>query len=265
MNSFSSLLFLFLSGLKRDKVLWSLGVVSLLFVVSIPIFSLFSMRQVQELAVTLSLSGTSLFLLVCTVFLGATSIWRDLEKRFAVAVLALPLPRYRFVFAKFATLGLFLMLSLVVLGALSAFGATLAAAQYAPARPLDWVNFTLAFGMLGLKYLLLLALTLALSALSTSFFLPVFGALGLFLAGSASFQVVEFLLHNPERFSPLFIQVVQVLHYLLPNFAAFDYQVFAIYGLPVVWSEVVMSVLYGLIYIVFALVLAAALFNRREI
>lgn len=259
------LVIIFLLGLRRDKILWALFVVSLLLVVSVPIISLFSMRQVQELAVTLSLSGAGLFLLVCTVFLGATSIWRDLEKRFAVGVLALPLSRPQFVLAKFFSLGLFLLFSLLVLGLLSALGVTLASSQYASDRPLVWANFVLAFVMLGLKYLLLLALTLVLSALSTSFFLPVFGALGLYLAGSASHQVVEFLLQNPDKFSPSFIQFVQFLHYLLPNFSAFDYQIYAIYGLPLVWGEVAVSVFYGTVYIVCALWLAAALFQRREI
>lgn len=254
-----------LLGLKRDKVLWSLVATAFMLVVLVPVLSLFSMRQVQELAVTLSLSSTSLFLLICTVFLGATSIWRDLEKRFAVAVLALPLSRRHFVFAKFFALGLYLILSLAVLGLLSTVGVMLAVSQHPPERSLNWLNYFLAFGMLGLKYLLLLALTLALSALSTSFFLPVFGALGLFLAGSASHQVLEFILQNSEKYSPFFIQFLRFLHYLIPNFAAFDYQVYAIYGLPISWAEVGMSLLYGVVYIIVALMLAAALFNRREI
>lgn len=262
---FSTLIFSNILGLLRDKVLWSLIAVALLLVVLIPGFSLLSLRQVQELAVALSLSGTSLFLLVCSVFLGATSIWRDLEKRFAVAILALPLSRRDFVLAKFFSLCFFLFLAILILGLLSAIGVRLAAAHVPPDRPLIWLNFLVSFGMMGIKYALLIAITLALSALSTSFFLPVFGSLGIFLAGSASHQVVEFLLQSPEKFSPIFIQLVQVLHYIVPNFSAFDYQVYAIYGLPISWSEVAMSLLYGTTYIILALTLAAALFNRREI
>lgn len=265
MRAFVSFFLINLHGLKRDKVLWSLAAAAFLLVVLVPVLSLFSMRQVQELAVTLSLSSTSLFLLVCTVFLGATSIWRDLEKRFAVAVVALPLPRKYFVSAKFSALGFFLILSLAVLCLLSVFGVMLAVSQHPPERSLIWLNYFLAFGMLGLKYLLLLALTLALSALATSFFLPVFGALALFLAGSASHQVVEFIFQNAEKYPHLFIQAIRVLHYLIPNFAAFDYQVYAIYGLPFSWGEVGISLLYGIVYITAALMLASILFNRREI
>ena len=265
MKIFFNFIILCLWGLKRDKVLWSLLAVSLLLLVLVPLFSLFSMRQVQELAVTLSLSATSLFLLVCTVFLGATAIWRDLEKRFAVPVLALPLSRQTFIFGKYFAVGLFLLLSLVILASLSALSVALAAAQYPPERALDWLNFSLAFVMLGLKYLLLLAVTLVLSALSTSFFLPVFGSLGIYFAGSASHQVVEFLVQNPDKFSAPFTQFVQVLSYLLPNFSAFDYHVYAIYGLPLVWWEVGMSFFYGLTYITLILLLAANLFSRREV
>lgn len=265
MSQLYSLVLLFFCGLRRDKILWSLVLVSLLIVIAIPIFSLFSMRQVQELAVTLSLSGTSLFLLVCTVFLGATSIWRDLEKKFAVSVVALPLSRHLFVISKFFSLGTFLLLSLFVLCGLSAVGVVLATSLHPPERLLVWFNFGLAFGMLGLKYLMLLAITLVFSALSTSFFLPVFGSLSLFLAGSASHQVVEFILRSPEKFSSLLVKCIHVLHYLIPNFAAFDYQVYAIYGLPISWNEVGMSLIYGIVYTTVALMLATVLFNRREI
>ena len=264
-KDFGHLVFLFLRTLKGDRVLWGLALACLLFLVAIPSLSLFSMRQIKELAVTLALSGTSLFLLVCAVFLGATSIWRDLEKRFAVPVLALPLSRKTFVFSKFAALGIFLVSSVVFLCVFCSVGVLLAGFQQAGSRPVVWVNFVVSFGMLGLKYLLLLALTLVLSALSTSFFLPVFGALAIFMAGSASYQVMQFLLQNPEKFSPVFIKTVNFIHYIIPNFSAFDYQIYAIYGLPLRWSEVFVSFLYGTAYIIVALILASALFERREI
>lgn len=254
-----------LVGLRRDKVLWALFSVALLLLVLVPVVSLLSMRQVQELAISLSLSGIGFFLLVVTVFLGATSIWRDLEKRYAVAVFPLPVSRTSYLLAKFTALAIFLLLCIIVLGIISSAGIIIATQSYPPDRPLLWLNYAAAIGMIGLKYLLLLAITFLLSTLSTSFFLPVFGAFAIYLTGSASFEVLQFVLQNPERYSDSFIVMIRVLHYLLPNFAAFDFQVHAVYALPMPWGELGLALCYALTYGGVVLLISSFLLRRREL
>lgn len=253
-----------LIGLKRDKVLWCLFAVALLLLVLIPVISLLSMRQVQELALSLSLSSISLFLLVVTIFFGSTAIWRDVEKRYAVSVLTLPVSRRCFVLARFSSLAIFLFFALLVLGLLSGLGIVLAAQQYPADRPVVWVNFVAALGLTGVKYLLLLSITLFFSAMSSSFFLPVFGTLGAYFAGSASFDVLQFVLQNSERYSSSFTTLIKFLHYLLPNLSAFDFQVYAIYALPLPWLEACLAALYGVAYTGTVLFVASLLFQRRE-
>jgi ABC-type transport system involved in multi-copper enzyme maturation permease subunit len=254
-----------LLGLKRDKVLWALFAVALLLLLLVPLASLLSMRQVQELAISLSLSGISLFLLVATVFLGATSIWRDIEKRYAVALLSLPVSRNCYLLSKYTALALFLLLSVLVLGFLSAVGIFLASQAYPPDRPIIWLNYVVALGMVGLKYLLLLAVTFLFSVLSTSFFLPVFGSIAIYLTGNAAFEVVQFVVQNPDRYSDGFIAAIKCLQYLLPNFAAFDFQVQAIYALPIPWQEPLLAVCYAFAYAGVVLLVASFLFRRREL
>lgn len=254
-----------LLGLKRDKVLWALFVVALVLLVLVPAVSLLSMRQVQELAISLSLSGISFFLLVSTVFLGATSIWRDIERRFAVAVFTLPVSRRSYLLARYSALGLFLMASLVVLGGLAAGGIAIATISYPSDRPLVWANFVAAVGMTGLKYLLLLALTFLLSSLSTSFFLPIFGSIGVFFAGNASLEVYRFVLNSSDTYSPAFVWLVRILHYLLPNFAIYDVQVYATYGLPMPWGELALALLYTALYGGILLWFTAVILARREL
>ncbi len=80
-------------SILRDRVLHALLGVALLLFLLVPVFSLFSMRQVQELSVTLCLSALSLVLLVLSVLLGASSIWRDIERRlYRLGVGASPFP-----------------------------------------------------------------------------------------------------------------------------------------------------------------------------
>lgn len=254
-----------LLGLRRDKVLWALFAVALLLLVMVPIVSLLSMRQVQELAISLSLSGIGFFLLVVTVFLGATSIWRDLEKRYSAAIFPLPISRTSYLLAKFTALAMFLLLCVLVLGIISSAGIVLATQSYPSDRPLLWLNYAAALGMTGFKYLLLLAITFLLSTLSTSFFLPVFGAFAIYLAGNASFEVLQFVLQNSDRYTESFIVMIKFLHYLLPNFAAFDFQVHAVYALPLPWGELGLAVCYALAYGGAVLLISAFLLRRREL
>lgn len=265
MFGFRCLVVVNLLGLKRDKVLWSLFVAAILLLVLVPLVSLLSMRQVQELAVSLSLSWIGLFMLVVTVFLGATSVWRDVEKRYALAVLTLPISRGTYLLAKFVALALFLSLSLIVLGTLSALGIYLASLSYPPERPILWLNYAAALGMLGLKYSLLLAATLLFSTLSTSFFLPVFAALALYFAGNASYEVLQFVVQNSDKYSNYFVYLVKSLHYLLPNLSAFDFQTHAIYSLSLPWDEMMISIFYAIAYGGLVLVAATVLMSRRDL
>ena len=75
--------------------------IALAMILLVPAFSSFSMRQVQELSITLSLSSVSLILLVITLLLGASSIWRDIEKRYTTSILTLQISRAAFLLSKF--------------------------------------------------------------------------------------------------------------------------------------------------------------------
>src|SRR5689334_5418069 len=101
MTTISNVVKVVLKTTIRDKVLHALLACGVLLFMLVPSFSLFSMRQVQELSITLSLSAISFILLVFTVFLGSSSIWRDVERRYTTSVLGLPISRASYVLGKF--------------------------------------------------------------------------------------------------------------------------------------------------------------------
>jgi len=73
----------------------------------IPSIAELSMRQSTELAITLSLSLISLIQLLLAIFLGATSIWKDIERRYTFSVLSLPISRSAFLAGRFFAIALF--------------------------------------------------------------------------------------------------------------------------------------------------------------
>lgn len=252
--------------LIRDRLLYAVLGVAVVMLLMVPSLSSFSMRQVQELAITLSLSTISMVLLVLTLLLGSSSIWRDIEKRHTASILSLPIRKDSYLLAKFLSVGVFLCLTGLML-ALAAFAMiAFAAAQYPSQLPIAWGTISLAVAADILKYLLLASIAIFFSAVSTSFYLPFFVTLSIYFAGSASQEVFEYVSGQfGQQIAPLQLSAIKFVYYLLPNFSAFDFSVQSVYALPITTQAVLFPIGYALIY--GCLVLSGAIwaFNRREL
>lgn len=215
---------------------------------------------------TLSLSCNSMTLLVLALLLGATSIWRDIEKRYTATLLGLPLPRSTYILGRFAGLAAFLLLCGLVLGACACLVVLMTQQEMSAGLDLIWLNLWLAIMGDVCKAVLLVALALFFSSLSTSLFLPVFGTIGVYLAGSASQEVMDYLTTEAGRSLPsLTKSIAQGLYYLLPNFSVFDFKIQAIYGLSIPPAAVFYAFSYFVIYTGIVLFFTIAVFNRREL
>lgn len=266
MASLKNFLYMTLKWALRDKIFHAvLGVAVVLFLL-VPTFSLFSMRQVQELAITLSLTAVSVVLLLLSVLLGAFSVWRDIEKRYVTSVLGLPLSRASYLLGKFSGIVLILASCSLFLGCISFLVIKIAAAQYPSEISIQWLNIAVAMLFSTLKYILLVAVAMLLSSFSTSFFLPIVGTISVYLAGSASQDVLEYISGDYGRtISPLFKMMIKIVYYLLPNFAAFNLNVQAIYGLPLAAISLGYTCLYFILYTSIVLYLTVWIFSRRDL
>lgn len=253
-----------LKGIFRDRVFQGIMVTACAFLL-IPVVASLSLRQVTELSLTLSLSLISFILLLLSVFLGGTSLWKDIERRYTFSVLGLPLSRQSYMLGRFGGTALFILLVAVVLG-VAAFAVVLYANTLYPSeRPIIWSTMALCILFDALKYILLIAVAFLFSTVSTSFFLPVFGTIATFLAGGVTQQVYEFI-NSPggTTLSPLVILLGKALYFILPNFGAFDLKVNAIYGLAIPLNGMFLTVAYFLVYVGVLLSIAAMIFSRRE-
>ena len=266
MNAFVSSVRLTFLWALRDRLLNAVLGAALLLILLVPAFSLFSMRQVQELAITLTLSAVSFVLLVLAVLMGSSSIWRDVERRYTASVVTLPISRHSYVLGKFCGISLFLALTGLLMGCAGIVVILLAAARYPSDLPVHWLNFGLAIGADILKYVLLTAVAMFFSALSTSLFLPMFGSIAVFIAGSGSQEVYEFVSGQyGKTLGSTSNGFIKAAYYCLPNFAAFNLKIQAIYALPQVWSGLCLTVLYFFLYTAIALLGCMAVFARRQL
>lgn len=253
-----------IKGIFRDRVFQGIMVTAIAFLL-IPLIASLSMRQVTELALTLSLSLISFILLLLSVFLGGTSLWKDIERRYTFSVLGLPLSRQGYLLGRFGGTALFVLLAATVLGGAACIVVKYTATMYPPDRPVIWSILLLSIMFDALKYILLIAVAFLFSTVSTSFFLPVFGTIATFIAGSVTQQVYEYI-NSPaaKLLSPAVVQLANCLYYILPNFSAFDLKVNAIYGLPVSAAGLCMSAAYLVVYLGIVLSCSVMIFSRRE-
>ncbi len=262
MRSLCSVFFL---GIIRDRVLYGILVLAGLFVV-IPTTSSLSIRQAGELSITLSFSVISFLLMFLAVVFSSFSVWRDIERRYSSSVLALPVSRVNFILAKFfANIAIILLCSLLFAG-LTFLTVSYTCSVYPPATPLIWSNIFFAIFFNMLKYMLLAAFGILFSTVSTSFFLPIFGTVTLFLCGSMSQDVYNYISRSAATDVPLFIKnIAAVFYYILPNFSAFDFKLAAIYSLPINSNDLWLTAGYFVVYTAIVLFFACFFFNRREL
>jgi len=254
-----------LKGIFRDRVFQGIMVLAVLFLF-IPSAASLSMRQVTELSITLSLSLISFILLLLSVFLGATSLWKDMERRYTFSVVSLPISRSSYLLGRFFGLALFIVLTSVILGAAGCLVIKICSSIYPPDRPVVWGYLVLAIGFATLKYILLVGVALLLSTVSTSFFLPVFGTICVFLASGVTQQVYEYV-NSPialQVVSPFLKPTVTLLYYLLPNLAGFDLNVNAIYSIAPDQSGLLLTVVYFVAYTAILMGGATLIFGHRE-
>lgn len=252
-------------GFIRDRVFRGITVSAALFLL-IPAVSTLSMRQVSELATTLSLSLSSFMLLLISILLGGTALWKDIERKYIYSTLGLPFSRSAYIMGKFVGVAVCIVVTSLFLAACSSVAVYLASVNYPPDRAVSWSAIGIAIVFAGLRSIMLVACTFLLSTVSTSFFLPLFGSISLYLVGSVSQQVYDYS-NSPAAagMSQQLKMLVTALYYLLPNFGSLDLAVYAVYRMPLPWHGIGMSIVYVGIYSTILLSLTCILFRRREL
>lgn len=262
-----SLAIITFKGGLRTKVFITLIILSALsFVIIIPSFASFSMRQLREVATTLSLSLLSSVLLVLTVFLGIQLIYRDIENRIALFTLSQPVSRDVFVIGKFGGLITILGVSTLILSGFSVVTILISDSLYQGDLPINWENYILSVIMEFIKTMIIAGFAMLFSSFSTNLFLPLFGTLGIYIIGSASQSIYDYIQSAYGQKLPYTtVLISKIAYYVLPNLSLFDYKFHAVYNLSVDINKVGLALLYGLIYTTATISLSLIIFRKKEI
>ncbi len=252
------------ASLIKDRIFYLIASMILLFFL-VPVFSSFSMRQIQEVSIVMSLSLNSFILLFLSIFGGVVTIWRDVERKYTYTILSNPTTRSSYFLGRFLGFAMILLAVTLINLLLSLVAIDISSKMYQSRLPILWSSIILAFAMTLLKYLILMAIGFLFTSFATSFFVPFFGTVVLYLVGNASQGVYDYLFQNSTNYPELFKYLIKVLYYILPNFSVFDLTAYAAYALKLNLSSIFYSAAYFLLYLGIVLSISIILYNKRDL
>ena len=217
----------------RDKVLYNLVAFAVLLIGASFLIGQLTAGQDIRIIKDLGLAATSIFGLFIAVFIGIGLVSKEVERRSIYSLLSKPVERYQVVLGKYLGLVLTLAVNLAVM----------AAAIYIVLAGMRWLEGP--------------DITAGLEAplLSAAF------TFALWVAGRFSDDLRGF---DQVVDSPAAAWMARVLHWVLPNFGPFDIRTQVVHGEHVAVGYVLITVAYGIIYILALLVAAVTIFSRRD-
>lgn len=257
----------FLEGV-RNRFFYGLLIIALLLIGANLVLTHSFTYDLGKVAVDIGLSATAIFSLMIIFFLGINLISKDLDKLTIYMVLGRPVARWQYVIGKFLGLSLIILVSVLILGAISAASvviATMGKGLHIPPN-FSWQGFAIALIYQYLSLNLITGFTLLFAVLTTSSFMAMILALGTYFIGQ-NIELVIKLLTTTKYFeqSEQFIKAAMALAWIFPNLAAFDLKTAAAYGLPLDPGYMVWTLVYGLAYTGMLLVITSLIFHRREL
>jgi ABC-type transport system involved in multi-copper enzyme maturation permease subunit len=241
----------------RDRVLYNLVLFALVMMAAAVLVGSISIDIEQVVIVTLGLSAISVIGLLIAVFIGVGLVSKEIDKRTLYALLAKPLRRWEFLTGKFA--GLVFTLAVNT----AAMAVALFLALYYVKHSLERADIA----VLAAVYFILLklALVVALAMLFSCFTTPLLAILftaSLYVAGLFVYDMRGLKLYE---MSPVLSTVLGSISYLLPNFQNFDVMGAVAHGQTIPGILVAQNTLYAALYCTIVLVMAAAIFSRRNL
>jgi ABC-type transport system involved in multi-copper enzyme maturation permease subunit len=250
----------------RDKVLYNLVFFAILLMGASYLLGQLTAGQDVKIIKDLGLVATSIFGLFIALFIGIGLVSKEVERRSIYSLLSKPIERYQLVVGKYVGLTLTLAVNLAVM-TVALYGVLAYMAWMAgPAAAAAWDAPVLDPALLkaiGLTFVEL-AMVTAIALFFSTFSTPMLSAaltFGLFVAGRFSADLRNF---NQVLESPAAATLATVLYWVLPNLAPFDVRAQVVHGQHVSAGYLLLTTLYGVIYIGALVTAAIAVFARRD-
>lgn len=238
----------------RNKLLYALLAFSIVLIGAGVLLATLSYVEVDEILQDMGMAAIRLFSAGIAMFVGAGLVHNEVDRRTVFTILSKPVSRSEFLIGKWAGLTVTVWLQLVLMAMAFAAVSSLAGA------PVE-LEHGLAIALIGLELMVVVAIATLFSCFTTPM-LASFYTFGLWLIGHLS---RDLYLLGQQSEQPSVPGLSSALYAVLPDFEVFNKTLEAVHGLPIRGDEVAFAALYAVGYSGVVLVLASAIFARRDL
>lgn len=265
---FSLAMITFKEGI-RNRALFGIALLALLlFGLNITIAGFF-MRDIGKVTVDMNLSALSFAGLLLVFFVGVNLMAKDIDRKTIHLVLSKPISRAQYIWGKYLGIQLFVSLCLLLLIICSCLTVGLLLYLYPNYFiGFSWAIFFVASFFVLIKFSVLTAIVVFFSAITSSSLITLIFSISVYVAGVTIEEVVFYLKSEfaaqEKIISESLTVFIDIVSYLLPNFAVFDFTLEAAHGLTIASDRLFLACGYATSYIVILLLLGSFIFSRRE-
>jgi ABC-type transport system involved in multi-copper enzyme maturation permease subunit len=245
----------------RDRLLYGI----LFFAVAMLFFGLvlgeLSLHEERRVVVDVGLAGISLFTVIAATIAGVNLLYKELDRKTLFTVLSKPISRWQFLLGKYAGLTATILVALALMG-LALVLILLGKGMPVPAALPPFL------ALIAVEALVVTALAVFFSSFATPFMSGVF-TFGLFLIGRNADVLAELAARRAGGFAgtllELLVDLTPNLYLFYPSGQMFEGRYASIHSGFVPLEYVGYAAAYGLGYAACLVLLAMAIFQRRDL
>ena len=237
----------------RDKLLNVLLLFAVVAIASTKFFTIFAPSEEIKIIQDTSLGIIRFIGMLMTVFVTGRLLPREIEKQTVTTILSKPVSRTQFLFGKFCGALYAIFVNIFVMGVI------LMLLLYLKGKTFN-LEILKALGLISMELVVLSAITLCTSTITSEIFNIIFGIL-IFIIG----HLTNYLQYLADRFDSIVMKaLLWIIYTLLPNFENFNIQNAIVLGTKVSMQYIGKVISYGVIYTVIMLTLAYLFFAEKE-
>lgn len=238
----------------RKKTLYILLVVAFVVIGASKFFSWLSAEEEMKMIQDVSLSAIEFFGALIAIFGAIGTMATEIERKTVYTMLSKPITRTNFLVGKFLGLGLIMLLNYLLI---SAFFIALLIVKKTPPD----VQIVKALILIFWELLLISSIALAVATMASEAFNLIFSFF-LYIVGHLTSYGKQMI----EQTGNVLVKVSsEILYTVIPNYENFAIRDKVVVGVDVSWRYVGSTMLYGLIYMGIAVLIAMYFFQKREI
>ena len=239
--------------IMRDRILYGLIVFVLLFFGISTAMGELTYTERVRISINFGLAAMQLSAVILSIFIGATLVAKEIDKKTVMTLLARPITRFQFLIGK--SLGLVGVIAAI----LAALAVVLVGTFYWIGYSPSWSLLVVLHGMV-LEAIVLLGFAIFFSTFATSASVASF-CIGLFLIGHWLGSLEYFMGKSKNA---LFIAVGFVTQHVVPDLEKFNWRPLLVYKEDIAFMQVLEASVYSICYFTVLVLCAAYIFKRKD-